>query len=74
MGWVYVSRFLKTEKNKDELKQIVDANTEHWQGVALDIGYDPSANVMVEEGDKVVNIAISEEMDLTLREEPGEWR
>jgi hypothetical protein len=29
---------------------------------------------MVEEGDKVVNIAISEEMDLTLREEPGEWR
>jgi hypothetical protein len=74
MSWVYVNRFMKTEKNKDKVKELVDANVEHWRGVALDLGYDPDKNVMMEEGDKLINIAITEEMDMTMREEPGEWR
>lgn len=74
MSWVHVSRMLRTEKQKDQLQKLVDTNKKHWEDVALDLGFDPEKNVRIEEREQVVNISISEELDLALREEPGEWR
>lgn len=74
MSWVHVSRMLRTEKQKDQLQKLVDTNKKHWEDVALDLGFDPEKNVRIEDGEQVVNISISEELDLALREEPGEWR
>lgn len=74
MSWVSVNRFYKTEKNIDEVKNAVDIVSKHWENVALDLGYDPKENVHVEEGEKMFNIAISEELDATMKEGPGDWR
>ncbi len=73
MSWISVSRFFKTEKNSNEVQRVVDNVANHWQSVALDLGYDPDDNVTVQEGEKIFNIAISEELDATMKEGPGDW-
>lgn len=74
MSWISVNRFYKTEKNKQEVLEAVQKVSKHWEDVALDLGYDPKENIKVEEGEKMFNISISEDLDHTMREEPGEWR
>jgi predicted DNA-binding antitoxin AbrB/MazE fold protein len=37
------------------------------------LGYDPKQNVNVKEGEKMYAVAISEELDATMRREPGDW-
>mgnify|MGYP006294922821 FL=1 len=73
MSWVYVNRFYKTGSTEPDVKQTVDNVIKHWRNVALDLGYDPERNVHVEEGDKLFAVAISEELDQTMRTEPGDW-
>ena len=73
MSWVSVNRFVKREKNAQEVQEAVDKVAKHWRDVALDLGYDPDDNVNVVEGEKMFNIAISEELDATMREEHGDW-
>ena len=73
MSWIYVNRFYKTDSTEPEVRQTVDKVTRHWRNVALDLGYDPERNVQVEEGEKLFVVAISEELDSTMRTEPGDW-
>jgi len=73
MSWVSVNRFVKTEKNEQEAREAVDKVAKHWRDVALDLGYDPDDNVNVVEGEKMFNVAISEELDATMRQEHGDW-
>jgi hypothetical protein len=73
MSWVSVNRFVKREKNAQEVQEAVNKVAKHWRDVALDLGYDPDDNVNVVEGEKMFNIAISEELDATMREEHGDW-
>ncbi len=73
MSWISVNRIFKTESNKQEMLDSVEKFTKHWENVALDLGYNPKENVNVEEGDKMFNISISEELDARMREEPGDW-
>jgi hypothetical protein len=73
MSWVIVNRFYRSENTEQDAKEAVDRVSRHWQNVALDLGYDPQKNVNVEEGDKMYAIAISEELDATMRREPGDW-
>jgi hypothetical protein len=74
MDWVVVTRYIKTDKNRDMVQQYLDRNREHWEEVALDVGLDPAKNVRVQEGEKEVRIEISEAMDLYFREEAGSWK
>jgi len=74
MSWVYVNRFYKNESTEPEVGEKVDNVTRHWRNVALDLGFDPEQNVHVEEGEEMVAIAISEELDATMRTGPGTWR
>jgi hypothetical protein len=73
MDYVWVSRFVKKDQDTDSLREVVQANRKHWENVALDLGFDPSVNVTVRDGEKEIRLGISEEMDATLREEPGDW-
>jgi hypothetical protein len=73
MSWISVNRFFKTEKNLQDVKEAVEKVKKHWQDVSLDLGYDPQENVKIEEGEKMFNISISEELDETMRKEPGDW-
>jgi len=74
MDWVYVTRFVRTENNKDRVQPLIDENIRHWKDVSLDVGLDPEKNVAVEEKGSEVFIAISKDLDITLSEEPGEWK
>ena len=74
MSWVQVTHFVRTEKNKEKVRQLIDENQRHWQEVALDIGLDPEKNVAVEDDGRKVLLYISKDMDLALSEEPGEWK
>ena len=73
MSWVTVNRFYRTENTEQDAKEAVDSVSRHWENVALDLGYDPEKNVKVEEGEKMYALAISEELDATMRQEPGDW-
>ncbi len=73
MSWVTVNRFYRTENTEQDAKEAVDRVFKHWENVALDLGFDPKQNVNVKEGEKMYAIAISEELDATMREEPGSW-
>jgi hypothetical protein len=73
MSWISVNRFFKTDKNRANVLDVVDKVQKHWEEVALDLGYDPKENINVEEGDQMFNISISEELDETMRKEPGDW-
>jgi GTP cyclohydrolase I len=73
MSWVSVNRFFKTDKNRAGVMDVVDKVQKQWEEVALDLGYDPKENINVEEGDQMINISISEELDETMRTEPGDW-
>jgi len=73
MSWVSVNRFYKTDKNRQDVQDAVAKVTKHWEDVALDLGYDPKDNVNVVEGEKMFNISISEELDATMKQEPGDW-
>jgi hypothetical protein len=74
MGWVTVTRFIKTDKSRDMVKQHLERNREHWEEVALDVGLDPAKNVQVQENEQEARIEISEEMDQFFREEAGSWK
>ena len=74
MEWVTVTRYIKTEKNRDLVEQYLQRNREHWEEVALDVGLDPEKNVRVQSDDKEARIEISAEMDLYFREEAGSWK
>jgi 1,2-phenylacetyl-CoA epoxidase catalytic subunit len=74
MGWVTVTRFIKSDRNRDMVEQYLQRNREHWEEVALDVGLDPEKNVQVQENDKEARIDISEEMDQLFREEAGSWK
>jgi hypothetical protein len=41
--------------------------------LALDVGMDPDRNVVIQRVDDEVRVGISPELDLYLRESPGEW-
>ena len=73
MSWVSVNRFYKTDSNEPEVREAVAKVSKHWEDVALDLGYDPKDNVHVLEGEKMFNVSISEELDETMRKEPGDW-
>lgn len=73
MGWLYVNRFYKTENTEQEAREAMDSVAQHWRNVALDLGFDPERNVTTEEGDRICAVFISEELDSTMREEPGDW-
>ncbi len=72
--WVWVARWLKKKDNLEEIRKDADKIRTHWQEVALDIGLDPEKNVTVSESENEVRVGITEEMDMTFREQPGEWR
>ncbi|MCF8104230.1 MAG: hypothetical protein K9K64_01995 [Desulfohalobiaceae bacterium] len=74
MSWVQVTHFMKVERNREKLQQLIDENVQHWQNVALDIGLDPEKNVALEDDGRKAAILISKDMDLALSEEPGEWK
>ena len=74
MSWIQVTHFMKIERNKEQLQQLIDENVQHWQNVALDIGLDPEKNVALEDDGRKAVILISKDMDLALSEEPGEWK
>lgn len=74
MSWVQVTHFVRTEKNRDKVQELIDENLKHWQEVALDMGLDPEKNVAVEDEGQKVLLYISKDMDLALSEEPGEWK
>ncbi len=74
MSWVQVTHFVRTEKNKEKIQQLIDENQRHWQELALDIGLDPEKNVSVEDDGHKVLLYISKDMDIALSEEPGEWK
>ena len=73
MRWISVNRFFKTDKNMDSVLEAVDKVKKHWEDVALDLGFDPKQNINIEEGEKMYNVSISEELDDTMRQEPGDW-
>ena len=73
MSWITVNRFFRTENTEQDAKEAVERVSRHWQNVALDLGFDPERNVNVEEGEKMYAVAISEELDATMRREPGDW-
>jgi hypothetical protein len=73
MDYIWVSRFVKKGQETEQLREIVERNRKHWENVALDLGFDPSINVTVHDGEKEIRLGISEELDMTLREEPGDW-
>jgi len=73
MSWVTVNRFYRTENTEQDAREAKDSVSRHWENVALDLGYDPQQNVKVEEGEKMYAVAISEELDATMRQEPGDW-
>ncbi|MFW6324926.1 MAG: hypothetical protein ACOC0U_07685 [Desulfovibrionales bacterium] len=74
MGWVLVTRYIRTDQNRELVDNYLERNKQHWEDVALDVGLDPVKNVRVWEGDKEVRIEISEEMDQVFREEAGTWK
>jgi hypothetical protein len=46
----------------------------HFRELALDVGMDPDRNVVIQRLDDEVRVGISPELDLYLRESPGEWK
>jgi len=72
--WIWVARWLKSEKNAAAVKEAAEAVRKHWTEACLDVGLDPAKNVTVAEGPKEIRVGLSEELDLYFREEPGEWR
>ncbi|KHK01554.1 hypothetical protein [Desulfovibrio sp. TomC] len=72
--WIWVARWLKRPGQEAAITQAADHIRRHWEEVCLDVGYDPAKNVTVAENDKELRVGISEELDMTFREEPGEWR
>lgn len=73
-----VARFKKNDLEHPEVRAKLDGLREHLEGLALDSGLDPELNIRetraTDEGQEEVRLGISEEMDLYLREAPGEWR
>lgn len=74
MSWKLVARWILSEDKAEEVRQVADITRRHWENVAQDVGYEPTKNVMLQEGEKETRVYISEEMDQTFREEPGAWR
>ena len=74
MEWAYVARWIKKPDNENEIKSAAQAVRNHWEEVALDVGFDPARNVTVMEGEKELRVAISEEMDMAFREGGGSWQ
>lgn len=72
--WVWVARWVKNDKNIEEIRAAASHVAKHWREVALDQGLDPDKNVVQAESERLVSVGISEEMDMEFREEPGEWR
>ncbi len=52
----------------------MDSVLAHLRELALDVGMDPERNVVVQRLDEEIRIGISPELDLYLRESPGEWK
>jgi hypothetical protein len=72
--WIWVARWLKRSGQEEEIRQAAGQIRKHWEDACLDVGFDPTRNVTVVEGDKEIRVGISEELDMNFREEPGEWR
>lgn len=72
--WIWVARWLKRPGQEEALRQAAGHIRRHWEEVCLDVGFDPAKNVTMAESDKEIRVGVSEELDLSFREEPGEWR
>ena len=72
--WIWVARWLKRPGQEEALRQAAGHIRRHWEEVCLDVGFDPAINVTLAENDKEIRVGISEEVDRSFREEPGEWR
>ena len=73
--FVTAARFLRASYDSEEsVRRKVDHIRKHLDELALDVGLDPERNVTVAMGHDEVRVGVSEEMDLYLREAPGEWR
>lgn len=74
MAWIWVTYYIKTDKNQEMVQALLQQNLDHWKEVALDIGLDPEKNVIAQENEKQARIGISREFDEVMREEPGDWK
>ncbi|MFP5257558.1 MAG: hypothetical protein ACLGQH_00925 [Acidobacteriota bacterium] len=72
--WIWVARWIKRPGQEEALRQAAGHIRRHWEEVCLDVGFDPTKNVALAESDKEIRVGISAELDLSFREEPGEWR
>ena len=72
--WIWVARWLVRPGREEAVRQAAENVRRHWQEVCLDVGFDPARNVTVAESDKEIRVGVSEDLDATFREEPGEWR
>lgn len=72
--WVWVARWVKNDRNAEDIRAAAEHVAKHWREVALDQGLDPDKNVVRAESERLISVGISEEMDMEFREEPGEWR
>jgi hypothetical protein len=73
--YLTAARFQRESYDSEEsVRRRVDHLRKHLDELALDVGLDPERNVTVSMGEEEVRVGVSEEMDLYLREAPGEWR
>ncbi|EGB14495.1 hypothetical protein DND132_1286 [Pseudodesulfovibrio mercurii] len=73
--YVTAARFDRNRlKNDEALREKAEGVQRHLEEIALDVGLDPSRNVIRAEVGDEVRIGISEDMDEYYREAPGSWR
>lgn len=56
-----------------QARRNMDGILAHLRELALDVGMDPDRNVVIQRLDDEIRVGISSELDLYLRQSPGEW-
>jgi hypothetical protein len=72
--WRWVGRWVKTAGKEEEHRKAAETTRDHWREVALDVGLDPDKNVTLSESEKMLAVAITEQMDTLFREEGTSWQ
>jgi hypothetical protein len=70
MAWQAVARWHIKEGKTEELLEAAEKIRKHWQEIALDVGLDPEKNVILEQDENEVRVAVSMEMDQYFSEGP----
>jgi len=75
MTYITAARFPKDRFETDAtLRDKADHVQHHLEEIALDVGLDPTLNVIRADTGDEIRIGVSEYMDEYYREAPGSWR